>query len=139
MKELEKYQKENPFEVPENYFEELSGKIHSKIEQDTSKKNMKSKLVVLSPYITIAASFIILYGLWFLFLEKGILNDQLSKNNQVIPITEMNYFLEEIDQEELIEIFSTIENLDTYNLAYNEEEISEILDDIDESLIIEAF
>lgn len=139
MKEFEKHQKENPFEVPENYFEELPGKIHSKIEQDTSKKNMKSKLVVLSPYITIAASFIILYGLWFLFLEKGILNDQLSKNNQVIPITEMNYFLEEIDQEELIEIFSTIENLDTYNLAYNEEEISEILDDIDESLIIEAF
>ena len=139
MKEFEKHQKENPFEVPENYFEELSGKIHSKIEQDTSKKNMKSKLVVLSPYITIAASFIILYGLWFLFLEKGISINHLNNDKSEITLTEMNYFLEELDQEELIEIFSTIEDLDTYNLAYNEEEISEILDDIDESLIIEAF
>jgi len=139
LKEFEKHQKENPFEVPENYFEELSGKIHSKIEQDTSKKDMKSRLVVLTPYITIAASFIIIYGLWFLFLEQGISNVHLSNDQTEITLTEMDYFLEELNQEELIEFFSTIDNFDTYNLAYNEEEISEILDDIDESLIIEAF
>ena len=138
MKEFEKYQKENPFEVPENYFEELPGKIRNKIEQDISKKGMKSRLVVLTPYITIAASFLVIYGLWFLFLEKGISNGHLNNDKTEIVLTEMDYFLDEIDQEELIEIFVGTDPSNAYSIAYNEEELAEILEDIDESLIIEA-
>ncbi|MEN8119974.1 MAG: hypothetical protein ABFS35_06495 [Bacteroidota bacterium] len=139
MKEFEKYQKENLFKVPDGYFEELPGIIRNKIEQNTSKKGLKSKLVVLKPYISIAASFLILYGLWFLFLEKGISNSHLSNNQAEIAVSEMNYFLEDLDQEELIEIFIGIDTSDTHSIAYNKEEIAEILEDIDESLIIEAF
>jgi len=105
---------------------------------DASKEVTKSKLMILKPYITIAASFLIIYGLWYLFLEKGISNNHFSSNNTEIMITEMDYFLEELEQEELIEIFTGIDTSDTYSIAYNEEEMAEILEDIDETLIIDA-
>jgi len=138
LKEFEKYKKENPFKVPENYFEEFPEKIRNKIDMDASKEVTKSKLMILKPYITIAASFLIIYGLWYLFLEKGISNNHFSSNNTEIMITEMDYFLEELEQEELIEIFTGIDTSDTYSIAYNEEEMAEILEDIDETLIIDA-
>ncbi len=138
MKKYEKYKKENPFKVPENYFEEFPKKIRTKIKMDVSKGVKKSRLMIFSPYITIAASFLILYGLWFLFLEKGFLNGHLSIDNKATTITEMDYFLEELNQEELIEIFISNDTSDPYNIAYNEEDIANILEDIDESLIIES-
>lgn len=138
MEEFEKHKKEKPFEVPENYFNDFQEKIQKKIDADATKVATKSKLIVLKPYITIAASFLIIYGFWFLFLSKSNLNSNLVHNNKEIPTTEIDYFLEEIEQEELIEIFSNIDTSFNNNVAHNDEEMADILQDIDESLIIEA-
>lgn len=138
LKESEKYQKENPFKVPENYFADFPGKIRSKINMDASKGVTRSKLMILKPYISIAASFLILFGFWYLFLSKGISYKNLSNDNTETALTEMDYFIEELKQEELFEIFTNIDTFDIYNTAYNEEEMAEILYDIDDSIIIEA-
>jgi hypothetical protein len=60
MKELKNIPKENPFKVPENYFEELDSRI---LAATTGRKNVpygKGLVRKLLPYLAVAASFALL-------------------------------------------------------------------------------
>lgn len=60
MKELKDISKQNPFKVPENYFEEVNRKILTETSGIESGGIMKGVVMRLSPYLAVAASIAVL-------------------------------------------------------------------------------
>ncbi len=99
--------KDQPFKVPEDYFENLSDRIQEKIELEENPK--KRVLQVLKPYIWMAASII-----GIVFIAKIVLT------NSVDP----NYKIQQISQSEI--------SIDTQNLVVNAGDLNWFSDEEEE-------
>ena len=100
--------KDQPFKVPEDYFENLSDRIQEKIELEENPK--KRVLQVLKPYIWMAASII-----GIVFIAKVVLT------NSVDP----NYKIQQYSQSEIsIDTQSVTVNTDDLNWFSDEEELT---------------
>jgi LysM repeat protein len=100
--------KDQPFKVPEDYFENLSDRIQEKIELEENPK--KRMLQVLKPYVWMAASII-----GIVFIAKVVLT------NSVDP----NYKIQQYSQSEIsIDTQSVIVNTDDLNWFSDEEELT---------------
>lgn len=122
--------KDQPFKVPEDYFENLSDRIQEKIELEENPK--KRVLQVLKPYIWMAASII-----GIVFIAKVVLTNSVDPNykvqqisqseisvdtqNLVVDTEDLNWFSEdeeELTSEEIIEYLSDYD-LETETLLAN--------------------
>lgn len=122
--------KDQPFKVPEDYFENLSDRIQEKIETEENPK--KRVLQVLKPYIWMAASII-----GIVFIAKIVLTNSVDPNykiqqisqseasvdtqNLVVSTDDLNWFSEdeeELTSEEIIEYLSDYD-LETETLLAN--------------------
>jgi hypothetical protein len=97
MKELNDIPKENPFRVPEGYFEGLTGRIANATSGIEPAVEKKSIMRILRPYIAVAASiaFLALIGTSALYISK-----YQNKNHLPIDLTvsELNAnYLNDID------------------------------------------
>ncbi|MBI9056431.1 MAG: hypothetical protein JEZ01_01540 [Labilibaculum sp.] len=100
--------KDQPFKVPEDYFENLSDRIQEKIELEENPK--KRMLQVLKPYVWMAASII-----GIVFIAKVVLT------NSVDP----NYKIQQYSQSEIsIDTQSVTVNTDELNWFSDEEELT---------------
>ncbi len=113
--------KDQPFKVPEDYFENLSDRIQEKIELDQNPK--QRVLQVLKPYIWMAASIV-----GIVFVAKIILTNTVDPNYKILPYSQA---ITSIDTQ------SVIVNTDDLNWFSDDkedltsEEIIEYLSDYD--------
>jgi hypothetical protein len=97
MKELDKIPKENPFRVPENYFEEVQKKIIDRTAESRPYRNTKGKIFSIRPLLAVAASvaFIVTLALVLLFIKPGS-REQIAFNGEVNG-TEVEYIMQNVD------------------------------------------
>ena len=108
MNNISNMKKDQPFKVPEDYFENLSDRIQEKIELEENPK--KRMLQVLKPYVWMAASII-----GIVFIAKVVLT------NSVDP----NYKIQQYSQSEIsIDTQSVTVNTDDLNWFSEEEELT---------------
>ena len=136
MDELNKYSKSNPFKVPENYFEDFDHKLMQEIDLKKNKNIGMGKIQSIKPYLAIAAGFLLLFSMWFMFLNK-FGSDKIASNDEILEKDALFAYFESVDTDELIQILSA-ENFTEKDFAINlETDIDMIIDDLDESTIIE--
>jgi hypothetical protein len=88
MKELKEIPKQNPFKVPENYFEETNRKILIATAGIETEMNKKAAFRKMNPYLAVAASIAVLvvigFGATFIFKN--------SSSGQAVPAITINEF-----------------------------------------------
>jgi hypothetical protein len=101
--ESSKINKELPFRVPENYFDDFSSRLHSRLETETDVPQNKGRVIrMLKPILGLAASFALIFMLVY-WPIKSFLPDYLAKTEQnieIITIEEDSYisYVERIDE-----------------------------------------
>ncbi len=80
--ELSKIKKENPFRVPDNYFEDFSARLQMKLDAENSEVPVKQNKIIayLKPALSLAAGFALLFMLAYWSL-KTITPNQQAKNS----------------------------------------------------------
>jgi hypothetical protein len=78
--ELSKIKKENPFRVPENYFEDFSARLQERLEAEKAgvPKNQNRIIQFLKPALGLAASFTLIFMLAYWPLKTLTPNKQAS-------------------------------------------------------------
>lgn len=90
--ELSKIKKENPFRVPENYFDDFSSRLQVKLEAEKggTTKNQSRIIQFLKPAIGLAAGFALIFSLAYWPLKTFTPNQQ-ANNVQVAFESDMFY------------------------------------------------
>lgn len=136
MEELEKYPKTNPFKAPEGYFDNFERNLSEKLMKKNSSENGLGKLSSIKPYLAIAAGFLLIFSLWFMFLskidKKNVASETRTNNEDLI----LTYF-ESVSSSEMIDILCS-EQFQNQDFAINyEKDVDLLIDDIDESIILD--
>jgi hypothetical protein len=100
--ELSKIKKENPFRVPENYFEDFSARLQMKLDTEKMEAPKKQSKVIqiLKPALTMAAGFALLFTLAYWPLKLITPGQQAGNTIIEIDINDMLFanMVEGIDQ-----------------------------------------
>lgn len=100
--ELSKIKKENPFRVPENYFEDFSARLQERLETEKMgvHKNQNKVIQFLKPAIGLAAGFALIFTLSYWPLRIFTPNEQAENITIVNSESEMLYasWVEGIDE-----------------------------------------
>jgi hypothetical protein len=100
--ELSKIKKDNPFRVPENYFEDFSARLHERMEVENTgvPKNQNRVIQFLKPAIGLAAGFALIFTLSYWPLRIFTPNEQAKNITTVNSESEMLYasWVEAIDE-----------------------------------------
>jgi hypothetical protein len=100
--ELSKIKKDNPFRVPENYFEDFSARLHERMEVEKIgvPKNQNRVIQFLKPAIGLAAGFALIFTLSYWPLRIFTPNEQAKNITTVNSESEMLYasWVEAIDE-----------------------------------------
>lgn len=100
--ELSKIKKENPFRVPENYFEDFSARLQERLETEKMgvHKNQNRVIQFLKPAIGLAAGFALIFTLSYWPLRIFTPNEQAENITIVNSESEMLYasWVEGIDE-----------------------------------------
>ena len=70
--------RDNPFRIPENYFENFADRLNIKISKEQEVLEKRSLYIILKPFLTLAASFVLVMVLIYIPYKKYYLAD--SKN-----------------------------------------------------------
>jgi hypothetical protein len=89
--ELSKIKKENPFRVPENYFDDFSARLQIKLEAEKKgfSKNRNRIIQLLKPAIGLAAGFALIFMLAYWPLKTFNKNQQASSSTTQTDINDM--------------------------------------------------
>lgn len=100
--ELSKIKKENPFRVPENYFEDFSARLQMKLEAEKKgvAKNQNRIIQFLKPALGLAAGFALIFMLAYWPLKTFKPNQQINTISAETNISQMIYatMVEGIDE-----------------------------------------
>jgi hypothetical protein len=100
--ELSKIKKENPFRVPENYFEDFSARLQERLETEKTEvpKNQNRVIQFLKPAIGLAAGFALIFTLSYWPLRIFTPNEQAENITIINSESEMLYasWVEGIDE-----------------------------------------
>jgi hypothetical protein len=97
MKQLNDIPKENPFRVPDRYFENLTERVMNATSGIEPAEEKKSIIRIIRPYIAVAASilFLALIGTAVLYMSKSMDRNYLSAD---LTINELNTnYINDID------------------------------------------
>lgn len=138
---LDNLKKQNPFQVPENYFDSLGARISGKIEAQTHKEkeaafgSLKAKPALLFAGGLASIAIIAYLGISLFFSGSG--NTKLTASD-IATLTEYS-IASELDEATLLETFSSEVSSAPDTSAVNNKEniIDYIKDDIDISTIID--
>jgi hypothetical protein len=90
---LSKIKKENPFRVPDNYFEDFSARLQIKLDAENAENNKKENRIIslVKPALGLAAGFALIFMLAY-WPMTTFTNKQLAKNqNSETETNEMLY------------------------------------------------
>ncbi len=111
--------KDNPYKVPENYFDNLGEQIQDKIKQEENKfeqvEEEKSLLVQLKPYMWMAASIFVLVFAARIILSASIAPEYkiATFGNEEIQAKVLLDSTESLDDEFDIQIFDNLSDVST--------------------------
>jgi len=98
---LSKIKKENPFKVPDHYFDNFSARLQASIEAEKTTGTAKQNTIIryLKPAIGLAAGFALIFSLAY-WPMKLLTPNELAKNEVKENTTEMLYasIVESIDE-----------------------------------------
>jgi hypothetical protein len=91
--ELSKIKKENPFRVPENYFEDFSARLQMKLDEEkTGVSNNQNRIIqFLKPALGLAAGFALIFMLAYWPLKTLTPNQQATNVSNETDESEMLY------------------------------------------------
>lgn len=91
--ELSKIRKENPFRVPDNYFENFSARLQERMETEKAGVPEKKNTIIryLKPAIGLAAGFALIFTLSYWPLRMFTPNEQAINSNSSNTESEMLY------------------------------------------------
>lgn len=119
----DKYEKKNPFSVPEGYFDQLADRVMERVKQE--EKPQRAKFIqIIKPYIGLAAIFLIAFLVMPAVLSKVVHPEQLLKKENNSVASKEEWIEEEIffdsqfnpTNEEIIEYLAS--EIDSYELMY---------------------
>jgi len=89
--ELSKIKKENPFRVPENYFDNFSARLQAKLDAEQNAVPVKKNNIIryLKPAIGLAAGFALVFSLAYWPLKTLTPNQTAENNVQEISINDL--------------------------------------------------
>jgi len=134
--------KENPFKVPDGYFESFENRLASRIREDSEKKTDSPKKISLwnsvRPHLALAAS-IILFAMVSYSIIRLLVKPQEKISTEAYAQV-LNYNIEDIDDETLMETYSEVQSEASVKTDEDEEYIEAVVDylaneDIDLELI----
>lgn len=135
--------KNNPFKVPENYFEELPGRIQERINTRQLVPERSMRTVIFNPRVLAAASFVLVLGLasLFIFQLKDNTNDLVDPLAQEEFSTISDYLLTDIDDTELMKVYVEMTELSNNGLLISTEDPDEqeVIDYLLEDDMIEYY
>ncbi len=117
--ELSKLKNENPFRVPEGYFDDFAARLQSKIEAEQSFVPSKKSTIIryLKPAIGLAAGFALIFSLAYWPL-KSLTPKQVVKNNTIeLDINDLLFAsaVEAIDVNSFYELLEKPSNAEQLN------------------------
>ena len=124
--ELSKLKKENPFRVPENYFDNFSARLQMKIEAEKKVVQAPKNRIIqfLKPAISMAASFALIFMLVYWPLKTFLPNHVAENNSIKIEITDEDSqyltFLEGIDENSF---YALLDEPATTEIEFTDEEL----------------
>jgi hypothetical protein len=91
--ELSKIKKENPFRVPENYFDDFSARLQMKLEEEKQGSTEKQNRIIqfIKPALSLAAGFALIFMLAYWPLKTFTPNQVASNINNEMNESEMYY------------------------------------------------
>lgn len=105
---LSKIKKENPFKVPDRYFDDFSSRLQEKIKQESVGKKPNPVIRILKPVLGIAASIAVIFMLVYWPLNKSN-NTQIATIENTFPDYNMENaiigIMEDLDDNSLYTIF----------------------------------
>jgi len=123
--DINKLSKELPFRVPENYFEELPGKIQTRCKEAEQTEHSGNSLInILKPAFSLAAMFI---GVALLaFFAVNIISESGQKQTSISEdIAKINYEEQYTSEEEMIK---AIQEQQEKNIEMDNEKADEYID-----------
>ena len=126
---LSKIKKEPPFDVPENYFDDFSARLQTRLEAEkTVLPKPKNRVIqLLKPAIGLAASFLVIFMLVY-WPIKSFLPNYLVKDNaaETAPMSEEDPYraiIERMDENTFFALLNENENEITREVGLNDEEL----------------
>lgn len=105
MTEKYKYKDKDAFKVPEDYFEDFTGELMSKVAEPKGRRNI---FIVIRPHLMLAASMIFIVAVSYTALR--LLLPEVKSNNEIYNTTELaDYLSFEVDQLTILESMETTE------------------------------
>lgn len=99
--ELSKIKKENPFEVPDHYFDDFTARLQHRIEtEETGNKKQQNTIIrFLKPALGLAASFALIFMLVYWPL-KSFLPNQVAQTETTNELEDQEYMsiVEDLDE-----------------------------------------
>ena len=129
--------KDNPYKVPENYFDNLGAQIQEKIKQEENKfeqvEEKRSLLVQLKPYMWMAASIFVL-----VFAARIILSNSISPEYKIASFGNENIqVIAQVDSAEATSNEIDLEFFDDLQDATSDDIIDYLSDsDIDTDILL---
>jgi hypothetical protein len=113
--ELSKIKKENPFKVPNNYFDDFSARMQIKLaaEKEPAAKQIRF-MDYLKPAIGIAASFALIMLLVYVPLKTFIPNKTNTTASAEFSDTEFLNMIEDIDENSFFALLEETEESETF-------------------------
>jgi hypothetical protein len=120
--ELSKLEKENPFGVPEGYFDKFPARLKIRMDAEEKTDTKKIRFIqVLKPVVGLAASFALIFMLVYWPL-KTFTPDQVAENSAETEMTDADYMsvLERIDEDSF---FALLDEQPAEEIEFSDEEL----------------
>lgn len=126
MSKLDQYKNQNPFQVPEGFFESMQNEVMQTISKENKKRLFRRVLVLTS---SSAAAVLVAIVCVYIFWNQNAVNDKFAQNYQPFPKMEelgmranVDTVVDEVVISEPVEVVSLPEKQVTYSEAKKYEE-----------------
>ena len=131
MKSLDEIKKENPFLVPDGYFDQLESEVMSKVRME-QKRIHRRKIYTISVAAAAVVALLVAINVWIFFPENNSQNTELAEegsNNSTILLASGSDYGVLSNGEELPAVnfeASDLDNVDYQILDYYSDEMSQL-------------
>lgn len=123
---LDNLNKELPFSVPENYFDDFPGRLQERMQAESKTGLFRKTYELVRPQLALAAAIAAFVVIGYTTV-KLIMNDNGTTNNVVEIADVINYYIDDFDDELLISTLSEEDGIDWLNTSMENDDILDYL------------